>query len=165
MQKLCAPKASRDSQIVQLTPEELDRIRALPSFRKFVESNPKERAVLLIKDKPFICFLMEALDEVDHASRVFNVFVSCLHALTKGLPGTPFGKQMYSVYRTALLKPVVESHEYREAFQHLGMSHLFGAEEQAGCLLGVPECGARRSGCQEVPGSGYEASGDPGQIH
>ena len=29
--------------------------------------------------------------------------------------------QMYSCYRTALLKPVVESHEYREAFQYLGM--------------------------------------------
>lgn len=98
---------------------ELDKLRSLRSFRKYIEADVKSRAALLMDDKSFRRFFEEALEELDAVTRRYQFGVKCLHLLTKDLPGAPMGRQIFSVYRTCLLDDVLESHEYRESFQFL----------------------------------------------
>jgi len=97
----------------------MDRCRSLPSFRRYVEENPQERARLLLDDKAFAAAMAQGIERVDQHSAIFHLLTCCLHGFVKDLPGCPLGKQLYSVYLLCLLKNVAESHEYREAFQLL----------------------------------------------
>ena len=68
-----------------LTEEQLDRCRALRTFRRHVEADSAARAALLTDSDAFRAFLADALDRLDAAAARFGVFVACLHALAKGV--------------------------------------------------------------------------------
>ena len=102
----------------------LDEIRALKSFRRFVEKDVKSRAILLVDDAAFKRFFAGSLRDLDRVTEKYRFGVKCLHGLSRDLPGAPLGRQLFSVYRTALAEEerVLDSHEYRECFQLL--NHL-----------------------------------------
>ena len=104
-----------------LTEDQLDRCRALKTFRRYVEADPAARAALLSDSSAFRAFLADSLDRLDVAAARFGVFVACLHAVARDLPGAPFGKHLHSVYRVCMMSgDATETHEYRETFTKAG---------------------------------------------
>ena len=73
--------------------------------------------------------MKDNLEELDDKIVLFNAFVSCLHNIVSNLPRQPLGKNFHHVYNTALLEPITESQEYREAFQYLKLSEKNGLTE------------------------------------
>ena len=73
--------------------------------------------------------LKKPLEDLDKKIELFNIFVSCLHSIVSTLPTQPLGKNFHHVYNLALMEPIIESEEYREAFQYLKFSEKNGLEE------------------------------------
>ena len=121
MAKLCEAKDEDDlaSILAQMTSDDLDHLRFLPSFRKYVQENARQLAILLKDDSKFRNCVTELLSELDAVSKRFNVCVRVLHDLAKDLHGKPFGTQIYTVFSAAFLKHVTETHEYRNTFDIL----------------------------------------------
>lgn len=87
-----------------------------------MEADPAARAALLSDSDAFRSFLADSLDRLDVAADRFGVFVACLHAVAKDLPGAPFGKHLHSVYRVCMMSgDATETHEYRETFTKAGL--------------------------------------------
>jgi hypothetical protein len=80
--------------VAALTGRELDRCRALASFRRFVEKDVARRKVYLTDDVLFKEMLVDCLDALDDEAERFVAFVSGLHVLTRDLPGRPLGRQV-----------------------------------------------------------------------
>ena len=116
---LCTPADKRESALQRdpLSGEQLDRLRSLPSFRRFVESDRRSRASLLTDDRRMAAEVPGMLRRLDAASVRFGRFAAALHSLAADLPGAPLGRQLYSVYRLCLVRRAAETHDYREAFQ------------------------------------------------
>ncbi len=92
---LCTADAQvRTNTLRNLTGEQLDQCRSLKSFRRYVEADPRKWATLLVNDAALIMFLDTALVHLESVAARFNVYVSCLHAVSKDLPGTPFGRHV-----------------------------------------------------------------------
>ena len=88
------------------------------------------------------------LNQMDDKMALFSIYVTALHSIVGNLPKTPLGKnvrnilskfgnfknyffevysfQFHHVYNLAMSEPVIESHEYREAFQFLKLSERSG---------------------------------------
>lgn len=109
----------RKDHLNNLKSEELDHIRYLGSFRKYVETDPRHRACLLTNDELFREEVLKLLREMNDHFKRFQLCLRALFWLARDLHGRPFGSQIYSLYRCAFLKPVCQTHEYRGVFDIL----------------------------------------------
>lgn len=82
--------------ITDLNQDDLEDIRHLNSFRKFVETrkNPKEIIKLLTEDSYLRKCLPELIDDLKRFWKNFHCALEVLHQLCANLPKAPYGKHV-----------------------------------------------------------------------
>jgi origin recognition complex subunit 3 len=118
---LCCSISELSQNIGSLRKEQLEELRQLPSFRRYVDSLPKkEKAPLLLDDCLFKIVLEKLIKELHGYLLNLHTLMRCLHALTASLPKSPLGKQLREVYSLAISCDISASPQFKECFQLLG---------------------------------------------
>ncbi|GFG41052.1 hypothetical protein Cfor_06822, partial [Coptotermes formosanus] len=118
---LCCCVSELSQNIESLSKEQLEELRQLPSFRRYVDSLPKkEKAPLLLDDRLFKVVLEKLMKELHGYLLNLHTLLRCLHTLTASLPKSPLGKQLREVYSLAISCDISESPQFNECFQLLG---------------------------------------------
>ncbi|KAH8300001.1 hypothetical protein KR044_008458 [Drosophila immigrans] len=118
---LCTNYTKALGRIKQLTHEDLETIRRLPSFRPYVEQiNDCKRIIAVLTDDDYLKKKLPQLlrDCLLH----FMLFRSCLEFFTElvgDLPRCPLGKLRRELYVNCLNKPITQQAEYKECWQML----------------------------------------------
>nr|CAD7454202.1 unnamed protein product [Timema tahoe] len=94
---LCCTLARLKENIASLNEDDLESLRSLASFRKYVESRPKNEKVPLLTDDKFLTATLVKLMKQFHQYLFnFHVMLRCLKSFTATLPKAPLGKQLLS---------------------------------------------------------------------
>ncbi|TDG43298.1 hypothetical protein AWZ03_010270 [Drosophila navojoa] len=118
---LCASYSQALVRIKQLTHEDMETIRRLPSFRPYVEQiNDCKRIIAVLTDDDYLKKKLPQLlrDCLLH----FMLFRCCLEFFTElvgDLPRCPLGRLRRELYVNCLSKPISEQPEYKECWQML----------------------------------------------
>ncbi|XP_062517418.1 origin recognition complex subunit 3-like isoform X2 [Corticium candelabrum] len=92
-------KTKQQAILEELSHEQLDQIRSLRSFRKFVEeSTPLEQKILLLDDNHAKKTVVTLLDDVSNYQIRHHVGTRCLHHLTSKLPKSLLGNKLWELY-------------------------------------------------------------------
>ncbi|KAJ8399467.1 hypothetical protein AAFF_G00411790 [Aldrovandia affinis] len=117
---LCRNKQDALARARQLSHQEVERIRQLPSFMRFVEEQePQEQVELLTNDEHVKDVCQKLLKGLRQYHKNFFPILRCLHVLTSSLPKYPLGKQIRELHVTCLEGNVWETEEYESALQLL----------------------------------------------
>lgn len=100
---LCTTSYARSLQrITQLTTEDLDHLRRLPSFRTHIEAileHDPRRVVQLLTDDAYLRVEMKRfIGDIFSYMLLFHCFIRVLLVLVKDLPQAPLGKLLRSLY-------------------------------------------------------------------
>ncbi|PNF31504.1 Origin recognition complex subunit 3 [Cryptotermes secundus] len=137
---LCCSISELSQNIKSLSKEQLEELRQLPSFRRYVDTLPKkEKAPLLLDDHHFKEVLEELMTELHGYLLNLHTYLRCLHTLTASLPKSPLGKQLREVYNMAICCDISESPQFRECFQLLGFQSREELLDKLGKVLGFLE--------------------------
>ncbi|KAK6628273.1 hypothetical protein RUM43_002085 [Polyplax serrata] len=117
---LCCSMDDLDKHVKQLKDDDIEGIRRIPSFQKFVEGSSKDDRVLLLLNndhtkkvvKQMICDVQEYMNN-------FHVALKCLHIITQDLPQYPLGRHLREYYCNAVSTDVRESSQYKESMKML----------------------------------------------
>ncbi|XP_054653030.1 origin recognition complex subunit 3 isoform X2 [Dunckerocampus dactyliophorus] len=91
---LCCKKKEALRNVMQLSHADLERIRKLPSFTRYVEKQEsEERAELLKNDAQLKEVCHKLIKDLHKYHKNYYPTLKCLHALTSSLPRYPLGKQ------------------------------------------------------------------------
>uniref|UniRef100_A0AAX7VN20 Origin recognition complex subunit 3 n=1 Tax=Astatotilapia calliptera TaxID=8154 RepID=A0AAX7VN20_ASTCA len=91
---LCCKKKKALFNVTQLSKPNLDRIRQLPSFKRYVEKQEAQEQVNLMTDDSHLKELCQQLIKDLHKyHKNYYPILRCLHTLTSSLPRYPLGKQ------------------------------------------------------------------------
>ncbi|XP_037714061.1 origin recognition complex subunit 3 [Drosophila subpulchrella] len=118
---LCTDYSKALGRIKQLTHEDMETIRRLPSFRPYVEQiNDCKRIIAVLTDDEYLKKKLPQLlrDCLLH----FLLFRSSLEFLTElvgDLPRCPLGKLRRELYVNCLNRPTITTPEYKECLQML----------------------------------------------
>ncbi|XP_030641015.1 origin recognition complex subunit 3 [Chanos chanos] len=119
---LCCEKKEALLSAQTLSHQDVERIRQLPSFMRYVESQePQEQVELLTSDERVKETCEKLLKNLRKYHKNYYPVLRCLHSLTSALPKYPLGKQIRELYVSCLEKNVWESSEYGSAMQLLRM--------------------------------------------
>ncbi|KAK6488421.1 origin recognition complex subunit 3 [Huso huso] len=119
---LCCDKQEARSRAKELSHEDCENIRQLPSFMRYVEKQePEIQIQLLTSDQRVKDVTQSLLKELHAYHKNYYPVLRCLHALTSSLPKYPLGKQIRELHGICLEKNVWETEEYESAFQLLRM--------------------------------------------
>ncbi|KAG7465667.1 hypothetical protein MATL_G00155890 [Megalops atlanticus] len=119
---LCRKKEEAVERAQKLSHQEVERIRQLPSFMRFVEKQePEEQVQLLTSDDHVKEVCQKLLEDLRRYHKNFYPILRCLHVLTSSLPKYPLGKQMRELHVSCLERNVWETEEYESALQLLRM--------------------------------------------
>ncbi|XP_061091290.1 origin recognition complex subunit 3 isoform X6 [Conger conger] len=117
---LCCKKQEAVVRTQQLSHQEMEKIRQLPSFMRFVEEQePQEQVELLTSDEHLKELCQKLLKGLHRYHKNFFPILRCLHVLTSTLPKYPLGKQIRELHVTCLERNVWETEEYESAVQLL----------------------------------------------
>ncbi|KAG5857220.1 origin recognition complex subunit 3 isoform X1 [Anguilla anguilla] len=117
---LCCKKQEAVVRAQQLNHQEVENIRQLPSFMRFVEQQePQEQVELLTSDEHVKEVCQKLLKGLHRYHKNFFPILRCLHVLTSSLPKYPLGKQIRELHVTCLEKDVWETEDYESAMQLL----------------------------------------------
>ncbi|KAJ8353317.1 hypothetical protein SKAU_G00208840 [Synaphobranchus kaupii] len=117
---LCCKKQDAVVRAQQLSHQEVEKIRQLPSFMRFVEEQePREQVELLTNDERVKEVCQKLLKGLRRYHKNFLPILRCLHVLTSSLPKYPLGKQIRELHVTCLETNVWETEEYESALQLL----------------------------------------------
>ncbi|XP_030554599.1 origin recognition complex subunit 3 [Drosophila novamexicana] len=118
---LCTSYSQALGRIKQLTHDDMETIRRLPSFRPYVEQiNDCKRIIAVLTDDDYLKKKLPQLlrDCLLH----FMLFRCCLEFFTElvgDLPRCPLGKLRRELYVNCLNKPIQQQPEYKECWQML----------------------------------------------
>ncbi|XP_029900385.1 origin recognition complex subunit 3 [Myripristis murdjan] len=119
---LCCRKKEALANVLQLSHQDLESVRQLPSFRRYVErQEPQEQVNLLTDDTHIKGVCQKLIKGLRKYHKNFYPILRCLHTLTSSLPKYPLGKQIRELYILCLEKNVWENEEYQSAMQLLRM--------------------------------------------
>lgn len=119
---LCCKKKGALANASQLNHKELERVRQLPSFRRYVENQePQEQVKLLTSDEHMKEVCQKMLRALHKYHKNYYPILRCLHVLTSSLPRYPLGKQIREVHISCLESNVWENDEYQSALHLLRM--------------------------------------------
>ncbi|XP_067841003.1 origin recognition complex subunit 3 isoform X2 [Heptranchias perlo] len=129
---LCCTLDEAKARVQNLTHDDCELIRQVPSIMGYVEDQDFEKQVKLLTNDQYLKDVVQKLLTGLHIYHT-NYFpvLKCLHVFTSSLPKYPLGKQIRELYITCLEKNVWETEEYSSAFQLLGMM----AKDELMCLL------------------------------
>lgn len=118
---LCTSYSLALGRIQQLTHDDVETIRRLPSFRPYVEQiNDCKRIIAILTDDEYLKKKLPQLlrDCLLH----FMLFRTCLEFFTElvgDLPRCPLGKLRRELYVNCLNKPITQQPEFKECWQML----------------------------------------------
>ncbi|XP_074547777.1 origin recognition complex subunit 3 isoform X2 [Halichoeres trimaculatus] len=119
---LCCKKKEALHNVMQLSPSYLERIRQLPSFKRYVEKQePQEQINLSTDDGHLKEVCKELIKDLRRYHDGYYPVLRCLHALTSSLPRYPLGKQIRELHLICLEKNVWDNEDYLSAMKLLKM--------------------------------------------
>ncbi|XP_049595343.1 origin recognition complex subunit 3 [Syngnathus scovelli] len=119
---LCCKKKQALRNVTQLSHEDLEKIRQLPSFTSYVNKQESQEQVQLLKDDAHLKKICRKLIKDLHKyHKNYYPTLRCLHALTSSLPRYPLGKQIRELHLICLEKCVWETEDYQSAMKLLKM--------------------------------------------
>uniref|UniRef100_A0A3B5AVP3 Origin recognition complex subunit 3 n=1 Tax=Stegastes partitus TaxID=144197 RepID=A0A3B5AVP3_9TELE len=119
---LCCKKKEALLNLTQLSHGDLERIRQLPSFRRYVEKQESQEQVKLMTDDGHLKEECQKLIKGFHRyHKHYYPVLRCLHTLTSALPRYPLGKQIRELHLICLEKNVWENEDYQSAMKLLKM--------------------------------------------
>ncbi|XP_077394747.1 origin recognition complex subunit 3 isoform X2 [Festucalex cinctus] len=119
---LCCKKKDAVRNVAHLSHEDLERIRQLPSFTRYVSQQESQEQVQLLKDDAHLKEVCHKLiKELCKYHKKYYPTLRCLHALTSSLPRYPLGKQIRELHLICLEKNVWETEDYQSAMKLLNM--------------------------------------------
>lgn len=115
----CSTYEQSLAMVKKLKPADIEEIRALPSFRRYVESrcNPSEIISLLEDDKYFRQNLEPLLKNVYQYFNKFHCFVRLLFTMLKDLPKNFIGKQLRDVYTLCSTQSIFRTESFTDLWQ------------------------------------------------
>ncbi|KAL2098778.1 hypothetical protein ACEWY4_005258 [Coilia grayii] len=117
---LCCSKKEALAHIQTLGHEDVERVRQLPSFMRYVETQePQKQVELLTKDQCVKEVCQSLLKALRKYHKNYYPILRCLHTLTSSLPKYPLGKQIRELHISCLERNVWETEEYDTAMQLL----------------------------------------------
>nr|XP_061824289.1 origin recognition complex subunit 3-like isoform X1 [Nerophis lumbriciformis] len=119
---LCCKKNEALRKVTLLSHTDLERIRKLPSFTRYVEKQQtEEQAELLKNDAHLKEVCQQLIKDLGKYHKNYYPTLKCLHALTSSLPRYPLGKQIRELHLICLEKSVWETEDYQSALKLLKM--------------------------------------------
>ncbi|XP_072355884.1 origin recognition complex subunit 3 isoform X1 [Scyliorhinus torazame] len=129
---LCSTPDEANTRVQNLTHDDCELIRQVPSFMGYVEKQDSEKQIeLLTNDQYLKDDVQKLLLDLHIYHKNYFPVLKCLHVTTSSLPKYPLGKQIRELYITCLERNIWETEEYSSAFQLLGMM----AKDELVCLL------------------------------
>ncbi|XP_028995450.1 origin recognition complex subunit 3 isoform X2 [Betta splendens] len=119
---LCCKKKEALLNVMQLSHHNLERVKQLPSFKRYVQKQePQEQDRLLNDDTHLKEVCKKLMKDLHKYHKNYYPVLWCLHTLTSSLPRYPLGKQIRELHLICLEKSVWENEEYQSAFKLLKM--------------------------------------------
>ncbi|XP_071354044.1 origin recognition complex subunit 3 [Trachinotus anak] len=119
---LCCNKKEALLNVMQLNHRDLERIRQLMSFKRYVEKQDAQEQVNLLKDDSHLKEVCQRLiKDLRKYHKNYYPVLRCLHTLTSSLPRYPLGKQIRELHLICLEKNVWENEDYQSAMKLLKM--------------------------------------------
>ncbi|CAM4650024.1 hypothetical protein PO909_011293 [Leuciscus waleckii] len=117
---LCCQKKEALLCAKTLSQKNVERIRHLPSFMRYVETQePQEQVQLLTSDEHVKDVCQKLLKNLHKYHKNYYPIVQCLHSLTSLLPKFPLGKHIRELHVSCIEKNLWETEEYDSAMQLL----------------------------------------------
>ncbi|XP_054909338.1 origin recognition complex subunit 3 [Poeciliopsis prolifica] len=122
LSSLCCRKKEAQIQLQQLGAGDLERIRQLPSFNRFLKEQEQQEQDNLRTDDAYLKEVCQKLLKGLHKyHKNYYPILRCLHTLTSALPRYPLGKQIRELHLICQEKNVWDSEEYQSAMKLLKM--------------------------------------------
>ncbi|KAM9317149.1 origin recognition complex subunit 3 [Gastrophryne carolinensis] len=119
---LCCDLAEMRNRVKNLSSNQCENIRHLPSFMGYVETQTPEIQVKLLTSDNYLKEMTQSfLEDLHLYHENYVPVLRCLHHFTCILPKYPLGKQIRELYCACLEKNVWETEDYSSALQLLGM--------------------------------------------
>ncbi|XP_070698589.1 origin recognition complex subunit 3 isoform X2 [Pempheris klunzingeri] len=119
---LCCKKKEALLNVTQLSQRDLEQIRQLPSFKRYVEKQEAQEQVNLFTDDTHLKEVCQKLIKNLHKyHKNYYPVLRCLHVLMSSLPRYPLGKQVRELHLICLEKNVSENEDYHSAMKLLKM--------------------------------------------
>ncbi|XP_034530494.1 origin recognition complex subunit 3 isoform X2 [Notolabrus celidotus] len=119
---LCCRKKEALLNVMQLSPGDLERIRQLPSFQRYVEKQePEEQENLSTDDTHLKEVCKTLIKDLRKYHKNYYPVLRCLHTLATSLPRYPLGKQIRELHLICLEKNVWENEDYQSSMKLLKM--------------------------------------------
>ncbi|XP_043118160.1 origin recognition complex subunit 3 [Puntigrus tetrazona] len=117
---LCCQKQEALLSAKTLSERNVERIRHLPSFMRYVETQePQEQVRLLTNDEHVKEVCQTLLKKLHKYHKNYYPILQCLHSLTSSLPKFPLGKHIRELHVSCIEKNLWETEEYESALQLL----------------------------------------------
>uniref|UniRef100_A0A8C1FD32 Origin recognition complex subunit 3 n=1 Tax=Cyprinus carpio carpio TaxID=630221 RepID=A0A8C1FD32_CYPCA len=117
---LCCQKQEALLSAKTLSKKNVERIRHLPSFMRYVETQePQEQVQLLTNDEHVKEVCQQLLKNLHKYHKNYYPILQCLHSLTSSLPKFPLGKHIRELHVSCIEKNLWETEEYDSALQLL----------------------------------------------
>ncbi|KAK2878670.1 hypothetical protein QQF64_011211 [Cirrhinus molitorella] len=117
---LCCQKQEALLSAKTLSKQNVERIRHLPSFMRYVETQePQEQVQLLTSDEHVKEVCQKLLKNLHKYHKNYCPILQCLHSLTSSLPKFPLGKHIRELHVSCIEKNLWETEEYDSALQLL----------------------------------------------
>uniref|UniRef100_A0A8C3ARJ1 Origin recognition complex subunit 3 n=1 Tax=Cyclopterus lumpus TaxID=8103 RepID=A0A8C3ARJ1_CYCLU len=119
---LCCKKKAALLNVMHLGPQDLERIRQLQSFKRYVEKqDPQEQVNLFTDDTHLKEVCQKLIKNLRQYHKNYYPILRCLHTLTSSLPRYPLGKQIRELHLICLDKNIWENEDYQSAMKLLKM--------------------------------------------
>ncbi|GFY70323.1 origin recognition complex subunit 3 [Trichonephila inaurata madagascariensis] len=115
---LCCHEDEIEKKVHQLSPEDLQALKALPSLKRYLDNNP---SFISCTKNPTIFkeSIIGFMKKLYHDQRQTLLLLKLLHCFVKDLPEYPLGKRLRELYSVSLEKEICLSTGFNDALKLL----------------------------------------------
>lgn len=115
---LCCHEEEIENKVHQLSPEDLQSLKGLPSLKRYLDNNPN--FISCMKNPTvFKESIIGFMQKLYHDQRKTLFLLKLLHCFVKDLPEYPLGKQLRELYSVSLEKEICLSKGFNDALKLL----------------------------------------------
>jgi origin recognition complex subunit 3 len=135
---LCVPRTRLSEEVNLLTHSQLDMLRALPSFRRYVEEQEPEVKLSLLEDDEFAKETVERmLSEFCGRRETLFAFIKIFVIFLQPLPTSALGTKLYQLLLHCSDVNLVDSDEFKTVWPYV---RVLGEKQLEQCLMAVAKC-------------------------